>query len=79
MMKFFLNFLVLIHIYTLLYFLFITIIYYDENFFEFFNLDSYIHIDVFSNILIYIIIYYNENLIVFPILKNIIKNLKLYI
>ena len=48
MMKNFLNFLVLIHIYTLLYFLFMTIIHYDEKFFEFFDLDSYIHIVMFS-------------------------------
>ena len=47
MMKNFLNFLVLIHIYTLLYFLFITIIYYDEKFFELFYLALHIHIVVF--------------------------------
>ena len=53
MMKNFLNFLVWIRIYTLLYFLFITIIHYDEKFFEFFDLDSYIHVDVFSSIFVY--------------------------
>lgn len=48
MMKNFLNFLVWIRIYTLLYFLFITIIHYDEKFFEIFNLVLYIHIVMFS-------------------------------
>ena len=56
MMKNFLDFLVLIHIYTLLYFLFITIIYYDEKFFGLFSLVLYIHVVIFSILNIYIVI-----------------------
>lgn len=48
MMKNFLNFSIWIRIYTLLYFLFMTIIHYDEKFFEIFSFVLYIHIVVFS-------------------------------
>ena len=48
MIKNFLNFSIWIRIYTLLCFLFMTIIHYDEKFFEIFNLDSYIYIVVLS-------------------------------
>lgn len=48
MMKNFLNFSIWNRIYTLLYFLFMTIIHYDEKFFEIFSFVLYIHIVVFS-------------------------------